>query len=88
MVVLFCIDGQQTHEMQGVRMIGFECQSLLAAKLGVEILLFSQIAEAGLTERSDGSRPGRADSGYPGGGPALATAHRRIPKIASLFCKL
>ena len=50
--------------MKRVRVIGIRCKRLLATKLSVEILLGSQMAEAGLTERSRGWRRGRVK--FPG----------------------
>ncbi|OIQ69088.1 hypothetical protein GALL_493130 [mine drainage metagenome] len=82
MVVLFGAERQKTHQVQGVRVVGFHRKGLLAAKLGVEMPPRLQVAKAGPMERGSGGRPGgrKAGSGFFAGGPALATVHRRISK--------
>ena len=86
MVVLFGVEGKETHQVQGVRVVGIHGKRLLAAKLGVEMPSCLHVAEAGLIERSDRCRPAssQADSGFLGGCPALATAHRRTSKMVSV----
>lgn len=49
-IVLRGVKRQQAHQMKGVRVVGVRFKRLLATKLSVEILLGSQMAEAGLTE--------------------------------------
>jgi hypothetical protein len=65
--------------VQGVRVVGIDGKRLLAAKLGIEMPSCLHLAEAGVVKRSDRSRPARSkvNSGFLGGCPALATAHRR-----------
>jgi hypothetical protein len=73
------VERKQAHQMKRVGVIGLRRKRLLATKLSVEILLGSQVAEAGLIER--GRRIRRRLQDRPGAfssRPAFATVHQCI----------
>jgi len=51
MIVLPGVKGQETHEMQGIRVFRIDSQALPAAKLGVEVPAGAEMPKAGLMER-------------------------------------
>ena len=80
MIVLLGMEGQETHEMQGIRVFRVYREGLLAAKLGVEVPPGAEMLKAGLMERRRSSCRRRVPGcpGALGGGPAFAAVHQRI----------
>jgi hypothetical protein len=60
-IVLFSLEGQQTHQVQRVRMIGIGSKRLLAAESRIVVSSAWHVGKAGLMDRNRGSYPPLVD---------------------------